>query len=196
MIAHLHGKLAFKQPPTLVMDVNGVGYEVEAPMSTFLQLPDVGEELTLITHMIVREDAQLLYGFVSEAERRLFRSLLKVSGVGARLALTILSGINVEGFVRCVQHEDSAALVRLPGVGKKTADRLIVEMRDRIERDAVVSAGPGGVVVDSPNQDAFNALLALGYKPGEVSRMLKRVDPAGLSTEDILRQVLQKAAAV
>ncbi len=197
MIGYLRGKLALKQPPFLVMDVQGVGYEVEAPMSTFYELPEVGRELTLLTHLVVREDSHALYGFATQEERRLFKSLLKVSGVGARMALGILSGISVEGFIRCVREEDTGTLTKVPGVGKKTADRLIVEMRDRIG-EAMLDKGtspPAGIGVSTPAGDAFSALVALGYKAQEVARMLKSVDTADKSTEDIIRSVLQQAAA-
>ena len=197
MIGYLRGKLMLKQPPQLVLEVGGVGYEVEAPMSTFYELPDVGSEMTLLTHLSVREDAHSLYGFAAHEERQLFRSLLKVSGVGARMALGILSGISVDGFVRCVQEEDSASLVRVPGVGKKTAERLIVEMRDRIGETVLERSGPvpGREKAASPSGEAFSALVALGYKSPEVARMLKSVDVDGKSTEEIIRSVLQQAAA-
>ena len=139
MIGYLHGKLAFKKPPHLLIDVGGVGYEIDAPMSTFYGLPSVGEQVALHTHLVVREDAHMLYGFGTEQERHLFRTLIKISGVGAKLGLTILSGISVEGFLRCVDEEDAGTLVQLPGVGKKTAARLIVEMRDRIKADELIS---------------------------------------------------------
>jgi len=195
MIGFLRGKLAAKQPPQLVIDVNGVGYEVEAPMSTFYDLPAIGEPLTLLTHLVVREDAQILYGFATEDERRLFRSLLRISGIGAKMALGILSGISVSGFVRCVQTEDTASLVKVPGIGKKTAERLIVEMRDRLgagpaggKAGALVASGPAAA-----SDEAFGALVALGYKPAEAIRLLKDVDTKGLSTEEIIRQALQGA---
>lgn len=197
MIGYLRGRLALKQPPQLVLEVGGVGYEVEAPMSTFYDLPDVGSELTILTHLSVREDSHNLYGFATHGERQLFRGLLKVSGVGARMALGILSGISVDGFIRCVQEEDSASLVKVPGVGKKTAERLIVEMRDRIG-EAVLERGgpaPGQEKAGSPSGEAFSALVALGYKSPEVTRMLKSVDVDGKSTEEIIRSVLQQAAA-
>jgi len=197
MIGFLRGTLAHKEPPLLLIDVNGVGYEVEAPMSTIFEMPDVGGEVRLRTHLAVREDQQTLYAFATEAERRLFRHLLKVSGVGGKLALTILSGISVEAFVRCVESEDKAALTRLPGVGRKTAERLIVDMRDRIEAggpgsltDAIAPAeGPG-----RPTDEAYNALISLGYKPAEARRMLEQADAAAATTEEILRMVLKSAA--
>lgn len=194
MIGYLRGSLALKQPPRLVLEVGGIGYEIEAPMSTFYELPGVGSELTLLTHLSVREDSHNLYGFATHQERHLFRGLLKVSGVGARMALGILSGISVEGFIRCVQEEDSASLVKVPGVGKKTAERLIVEMRDRIGETVLQRSGPalGGEKGSTPSGDAFSALVALGYKSPEVARMLKSVDVDGKSTEEIIRSVLQQ----
>ena len=197
MIGYLHGTLSHKQPPQLVLDVNGVGYELEAPMSTFYELPEVGSELRLLTHLAVREDAHTLYGFATEDERRLFRSLLKVSGVGARMALAILSGISVDGFVRCVQAEDSSALQRVPGIGKKTAQRLIVEMRDRIGDTAPTQAGSVTASTVRPGQavsEAFDALVALGYRGPEASRMLRDIETAGLPAEDIIRLALQSMA--
>jgi len=199
MIGSLRGVLAHKEPPFLLIDVNGVGYELEVPMSTVFRLPGLGSEVELRTHLVVRDDAHILFGFSTEAERRLFRSLLKVNGVGAKLALTILSGISVDGFAQCVRNEDKAMLVRLPGVGRKTAERLILDMRDRI--DAVQPAGLNGAAplsVDAgglPRTEAFNALASLGYKPGEAQKMLDAVNTDGQSTEDILRQVLRSVVS-
>lgn len=194
MIGFLRGQLIAKKPPQLLLEVGGVGYELEAPMSTFYALPDVGAELSLYTHLVVREDAHILYAFASRDERRLFRSLIKISGVGAKLALTILSGMSVEAFARCVDEEDPDTLVRLPGVGKKTAARLLVEMRDRI-RDAVPAGGQMTSTQPLSNAmaEAQDALVALGYKPREVSRLLKDIDSDGLNTEDLIRQALQGA---
>ncbi len=196
MIGFVRGRLAHKEPPWVVIDVGGVGYEIEAPMSTIFRLPDVGKDVQLCTHLVVREDAQTLFGFSTEEERSLFRNLIKVSGVGAKLALTILSGISVDGFRQCVLAEDKAALTRLPGIGRKTAERLILDMRDRIDGAALAT---GGVAVRpgepaSARADAFNALVSLGYKPGEVQKMLDKVDTDGVDTEDILRSVLRSAA--
>ena len=195
MIGFLRGRLAAKHPPQLVIDVNGVGYEVEAPLSTFYDLPAIGEPLTLLTHLVVREDAQILFGFATEDERRLFRSLLRISGIGAKMALGILSGISVSGFVRCVQTEDTASLVKVPGIGKKTAERLIVEMRDRLDGESTAGS-PGSLVPAGPAaaaDEAFGALVALGYKPAEATRLLKNIDPEGLATEEIIRRALQGA---
>ncbi|MGB5104591.1 MAG: Holliday junction branch migration protein RuvA [Steroidobacteraceae bacterium] len=198
MIGYLRGRLAAKHPPQLLLDVGGVGYEVEAPMSTFYGLPAVGAEVSLHTHLVVREDAHVLFGFGTERERSLFRELIKVSGVGPRIALGILSGASVEEFHRCVEAEDVASLVRIPGIGRKTAERLVIEMRDRLK----VLAGPallaGGQAATggsaSPQSEAFGALVALGYKPAEVTRLLGKVDPAVTSTEELIRHALRAAA--
>jgi holliday junction DNA helicase RuvA len=198
MIGFLRGRLAAKHPPSLVVDVAGVGYEVEAPMSTFYGLPPVGVEVQLHTHLVVREDAHVLFGFGTERERSLFRELIKVSGVGPRIALAILSGISVDDFHRCVETDDAATLVRVPGIGRKTAERLVIEMRDRLK----VLAGPltGGVPgapagsPASPQAEAFSALVALGYKPAEVTRLLQKVDPSASSTEEMIRHALRAAA--
>ncbi len=199
MIGRLNGKILQKHPPQLLIDVQGVGYEVDAPMSTFYQLPDVGSEVTLHTHMVVREDAQLLYGFASETERTLFRHLIKISGVGPKLALTILSGMGADAFVACVQDGDAAALVRMPGIGKKTAERLIIELRDKL-KDAQPQNESSSVLAvksanNSPISDAVSALIALGYKPQEASRMVRTVSTDGLNTEEIIRLSLQGAAS-
>ncbi len=193
MIGRLRGVLVEKQPPWLLLDVQGVGYEVEASMNTFYALPPPGAECTLYTHLVVREDAQLLYGFASAAERALFRRLIRVNGVGARLALTILSGMSVEDFGRCVQHNDAAALTRLPGVGKKTAERLIVELRDRLQRETSAGMPPAAAPEAAPDpvQDAVSALTALGYKPHEASRMVRAVAAEGLDSEALIRSALQ-----
>lgn len=200
MIGRLSGQLIQKQPPELLIDVNGVGYEVSAPMSTFYSLPELGQKVILHTHMVVREDAQLLYGFISESERGLFRILIKINGVGPKLALTILSGITSEDFIRCIHDNDAAALVRLPGIGKKTAERLIVELRDRLgdeSQSEATSSMPGlmqSPVVSSPISDAVSALIALGYKGNDASRMVRNINTEGLTTEDIIRQSLQGMA--
>jgi Holliday junction DNA helicase RuvA len=200
MIGRLRGTLAEKQPPLLLVDVGGVGYEVEAPMSTFYQLPAAGETVVLHTHLVVREDAHLLFGFASESERRLFRTLIKVNGVGAKLALTILSGISADEFARSVQENDTAALVRLPGVGKKTAERLIVEMRDRLadwDSGVILPGTAPAQAAAAPAQDetrdAISALISLGYKPPEASRLVSKVETEGLSSEEIIRAALKQA---
>jgi len=198
MIGRIHGKIIEKQPPQLLVDVQGVGYEIASPMSTFYQLPNLGEAVTLHTHMVVREDAQLLYGFASMNERGLFRTLIKINGVGPKLALTILSGMNANEFILCVQDNDAAALVRLPGVGKKTAERLIIELRDKLkDQDVGISNSANQVSTtpsNSPVADAVSALVALGYKAPEASKMVRAVDTDELQTEEIIRLSLQSAA--
>ncbi|MEX1082255.1 MAG: Holliday junction branch migration protein RuvA [Halofilum sp. (in: g-proteobacteria)] len=200
MIGRLTGILTEKQPPGLLVDVGGVGYELEAPLSTFYDLPETGAQVSLFTHLVVREDAHLLYGFAREAERRLFRVLLKVSGVGPRMALAILSGMTADEFARSVESDDTTALTRLPGIGKKTAQRLIVEMRDRLEQgDFAGALAPGASAPESASEgdsiaDATSALVALGYRPAEASRMVRPFASAGSSTEDLIRSALQAAA--
>ncbi|MBT8130958.1 MAG: Holliday junction branch migration protein RuvA [Gammaproteobacteria bacterium] len=194
MIGSLRGRLTLKQPPTLVLEVGGIGYEVQAPMSTFYQLPDLASELSLHTHLIVREDARELYGFATLNEKALFRSLIKISGVGGRMALSILSGMSADEFAACVQQKDVATLVRIPGVGKKTAERLIVEMKDRVSD---LGMGPATVPGGSPagaQHEAFSALVALGYRSPEVTKMLGDIETDGRSTEDIIRLALQTQA--
>jgi len=198
MIGFLRGKILLKQPPRLLIDVNGVGYEVDATMSTFYGLPEVGQQTQLYTHLAVSENSQTLYGFSSAAEKEMFRQLIKVSGIGSRSALTILSGISVQDFIYCVQNEDAATLVRLPGIGKKTAERLIIEMRDRINIDSVVSKPGEPISVErnssSPRQEATDALLALGYKLPEITRLIKTIsNDSTLSTEEIIRLALQSS---
>ncbi len=200
MIGHLRGRIAAKHPPQLLIDVGGVGYEVEAPMSTFYGLPAVGAEVSLHTHLVVREDAHVLFGFGTERERSLFRELIKVSGVGPRIALGILSGVSVDDFHRCVEASDAASLTRVPGIGRKTAERLIVEMRDRLNALAgppPTGKGPvgtGATAAASPQAEAFSALVALGYKPAEVTRLLQKADASAVTTEDLIRQALRAAA--
>ncbi len=191
MIGFLRGLVLRKQPPHLLIDVHGVGYEIEAPMSTFYNLPEAGIEITLFTHLVVREDAHVLFGFGSEAERRFFRSLIRVNGVGPKLALTILSGISVDGFVRCVRENDTAALTRLPGIGKKTAERLVVEMRDRL--DDAAAPGTAAGTTAHPRDEALSALVSLGYKPQEATHMLQAIKETGLSSEELIRRALQGA---
>lgn len=196
MIGFLKGRLAVKQPPMLLVDVNGVGYELEAPMSTFYGLPSTGEPVALFTHLVVREDAHVLYGFGTDGERRLFRALLKVSGVGPKIALGILSGASVEDFVRTIEAEDVAMLTRIPGVGRKTAERVIIEMRDSVQKFAAPPSGgvhTAAAVGAAPQSEAFSALIALGYKPPEVVRLLKSADEPGLSTTEIIRRALKSA---
>jgi len=197
MIGRLRGLLAWKQPPYLMIDANGVGYELEASLTTFQTLPEIGAEVTLLTHLAVREDAHTLYGFASPAERSLFRNLIRVTGIGPRLALLILSGMTVELFGRCVRENDTASLTRLPGIGKKTAERLIIELRDRIGElglDPTAIVLPGGRAVApaiNPVDDAISALVALGYKLPEASRMVQSLETDGLASEAIIRLALQ-----
>ena len=194
MIGSLRGKLTAKQAPQIIIECEGVGYEVETPMSTFLDLPALGETLFLYTHLLVREDAQILYGFASEQERTFFRTLLKISGVGAKMGLAILSAMSVTDFQHCVEYEDTASLVKIPGVGKKTADRLIIEMRDKIDTSAVAPGARKVSVAASPRSEAVDALIALGYKASEVNKLIATMDVNDQSAEDIIRQALKQAA--
>jgi len=198
MISRLRGKLIEKRPPWVVIDCSGVGYELEVPMTTALSLPELNTEITLLAHFIVREDAQLLFGFGSEAERKLFRSLIKVSGIGAKVALAILSGIEAQEFARCVHDSDTARLTALPGIGKKTAERLIVEMRDRVGdwsamEPAVATMTRGSSQAEAVS-DAISGLIALGYKPPEASRLVLELDANEKSSEEIIRDVLKRLA--
>ncbi len=199
MIGWLSGRLRAKHPPLLLLEVNGVGYEIEAPMTTFYDLPGIGKEVSLFTHQVVREDAQQLFGFAGETERDLFRQLIRVNGVGPKLALAILSGMDAEQFGRCVVDGDRSSLLRLPGVGKKTAERLLMEMRDRLDSPgqlAPMSAGSaimGFAPVDDPESEAVSALVALGYKPAEAAQRVKAVARDGMACEDLIRSALQSA---
>lgn len=192
MIGRLRGRLVEKRPPFLLLDVGGVGYELEAPMTTFYKLPDVDDEILLYTHLLVREDAQLLYGFFTERERRLFRSLIRVSGIGARIALAILSGLDADEFAACIEAGDTGRLTSVPGIGKKTAERLIVEMRDRLGdwQGLARARAPAGTPADAV-ADAVSALIALGYKPQEASRYVNALDTSGLASEEIIREALK-----
>lgn len=193
MIGRLKGILVHKSPPNLMVDVGGVGYELSAPMSTFYDLPEVGREVVLSTHYAVKEDGVALYGFLTEAERRLFREVQKVTGVGAKIALAVLSGASVDEFARLVQAGDVTALTRIPGIGKKTAERMVVELRDRaadFAGGAAVLAGPGAGVPADPAAEASVALQQLGYKPAEVQKMLRQAAP-GDSAEEIIRKALR-----
>lgn len=195
MIGRLKGILAAKQPPWLVVDVGGVGYEIEAPMSTVFDLPEVGREVALFTHYAAKEDTVALYGFLREAERTLFRTLQKVSGIGAKTALAVLSGASVDEFARLVQTGDIAALTRIPGIGKKTAERIVVELRDRVDGIALASVGAGnaGAGPKDPVAEASVALQQLGYKPVEVARLVKDAAAAGDDAEAIIRKALKAA---
>lgn len=198
MIGRLRGTLVEKHPPHLILDVGGIGYELEVPMSTLYRLPTVGEPLTLHTHLVVREDAQLLYGFFEKRERELFRELIRLNGVGPKLALALMSGLDVDELVRCVQAQDTSALVKVPGVGKKTAERLLVELKDRFKTwetlpgmAALVIEPRPGPAVSSAESDALSALISLGYKPQEASRAVSAVLEDGLSSEELIRRALK-----
>ncbi|PRB83871.1 Holliday junction branch migration protein RuvA [Pseudomonas sp. MYb185] len=197
MIGRLTGILLEKQPPQILLDVGGVGYEVEAPMSTFYRLPALGEKTTLHTHLVVREDAQLLYAFAEKRDRTLFRELIRLNGVGPKLALALMSGLEVDELIAAVQAQDTSALVRVPGVGKKTAERLLVELKDKFKAweslpgaAVPLASGPaaGGV---SHTADAVSALIALGYKPQEASRAVSAIKEEGLSSEELIRRALK-----
>ncbi|MBA1277479.1 MULTISPECIES: Holliday junction branch migration protein RuvA [Pseudomonadaceae] len=198
MIGRLRGTLAEKQPPHLILDVNGVGYEVEVPMTTLYRLPAVGEPVTLHIHLVVREDAQLLYGFAEKRDRELFRELIRLNGVGPKLALALMSGLEVDELVRCVQAQDTSALVKIPGVGKKTAERLLVELKDRFKAwESMPSIAPlvveprSNMAVSSAENDAVSALISLGFKPQEASRAVSAVQEDDLSSEDLIRRALK-----
>lgn len=199
MIGMLRGKLIYRQAPDLMLDVNGVGYELQASMTTFYDLPELGHEVTLHTHFVVREDAQILYAFSSTAERGLFRTLLKVNGVGPKMALAIVSGMTVDEFAERVKAGDAIGLTRLPGVGKKTAERLIIEMRDRLPKSDGSESGEKlvkpdqSLVKSNPEEEAVNALLALGYKPTEASRMVSRQTNQDLPVEVMIRNALKES---
>lgn len=204
MIGQLRGTLIAKQPPELLIDVNGIGYEVQMPMTCFYEVPDVGETVTVITHFVVREDAQLLYGFNTFAERTLFRQLIKAQGVGPKLALTIMSGMTATQFVRAVTHDDVTSLVKLPGVGRKTAERLVVEMRDRLSKWGTDTPATDAAPIDfgsnsptihasSPREDALSALLGLGYKPAQAEKAVNAAYKGNESapSEELIRAALR-----
>jgi Holliday junction DNA helicase RuvA len=190
VIGRLRGRLVRKSPPALIVDVGGVGYELEAPMSTFYRLPELGSEVELHTHLVVREDAHLLYGFATEEERRLFRDLLRVTGIGPKIGLALLSGIDVPTFLACVEAQDVDALVRIPGIGRKTAERLVVEMRDRLAKEVEVHPVPAAPALEDAAADAVAALVALGYRPHEAGRAVRDCAP-GLRREELIRQALR-----
>lgn len=201
MIGRLTGIIISKQAPDLLLEVNGVGYELQAPLTTFLHLPQVGEKASLPTHLSVREDAHVLYGFSDEAQKALFRSLIKTNGVGPKLALGILSGMNANEFVRCVSEQNVTALTKLPGVGKKTAERLIIEMQDRLKQeitqlDIQAESSSDAKPVASKNQvlqEAEQALIALGYRPQEAAKMVNKVDSSLDNTEEVIRLALKQS---
>ncbi|EGV19594.1 Holliday junction branch migration protein RuvA [Thiocapsa marina] len=200
MIGRLQGRILAKHPPQLLLDVGGVGYEIEAPMSTFYDLPAVGETVTLVTHLAVREDAWSLYGFGREQERALFRRLLKVTGVGAKMALAILSSMDAARFAQCIEHEDLDALVRVPGIGRKTAQRLVMELRDSL--DVIPGSAPHLTETRSGSADpreqaladAVSALVALGYRPVDATRMTRAADDGNGGAEEIIRSALRSAS--
>lgn len=195
MIGSLRGRLAAKHAPHIVLECSGVGYEVETPMSTFLDLPETGAELFLHTHLLVREDAQILYGFATDEERSLFRTLLKVNRVGAKMALGVLSAMTASDFRRCVEYEDATTLSKVPGIGRKTAERLIMEMRDKVGHVGAASLPGQPVSVEaSARTEAFDALVALGYRANEVNKLLGKLDIEDHSAEDIIRKALKQAA--
>jgi Holliday junction DNA helicase RuvA len=204
MIGRLRGIIVEKQAPDLLIEVGGVGYEVQLPLTSFYSLPAVGLEATIYTHFVVREDAQLLYGFVHPTERSLFRQLIKANGIGPKMALTILSGLTASQFVRCVQHDDISTLVKLPGVGKKTAERLLVEMRDRLKDWGLSIATPvtdhlvlgddeveSFELKESPQADATSALVSLGYSQAQAALAVKKVYHAGLTSEQLIKAALK-----
>lgn len=204
MIGYLRGTLLEKQPPHVLLDVNGVGYELEVPMTTLFQLPLLGEPLTLHVHLVVREDAQLLYGFYEKRDRSLFRELIRLNGVGPKLALALMSGMSVDELIQCVNAEDTSRLMKVPGVGKKTAERLLVELKDRFKNwESTPLAGqanmePAGLSIvsdaQSAEKDAVSALISLGFKPAEASRAVSAVFAEELSSEELIRRALKGMA--
>lgn len=192
MITHITGKLITKKPPIVVIDVNGIGYEIHAPLSTFYQLPEPENNIHLLTHLSIREDAHILFGFYTEQERKLFRALIKVNGVGPKLALTILSGIETDAFVQCIQTQDESRLTHIPGIGKKTAERLIIEMKDVLSQwETAISRD----VLSDPNQimqEAIAALTALGYKPTDAKQAITKIHDPAHSSEQLIRAALQR----
>ncbi|MBL1142289.1 MAG: Holliday junction branch migration protein RuvA [Proteobacteria bacterium] len=196
MIGFLRGIIIKKQPPLLLLDVQGVGYEIEAPMTTFYALPEVKNEVEIYTHLVVRDDAHLLFGFATEDERHLFRTLIKVNGVGAKMGLTILSGIEADEFASCVKNNDTDRLVKLPGVGKKTAERLIIEMRDRLDDLAtttVTRSKDKSNISNDPVNEAVSALIGLGYKPQEASKFVLAVANDDMTSEELIREALKNS---
>lgn len=203
MIGRLRGIILEKQPPLVLLEAGGVGYEVHMPMTCFYELPEAGLEAIVFTHFVVREDAQLLFGFNNKQERTLFRELIKVNGVGPKLALAILSGMSAQQFVNAVEREEPAALIKLPGIGKKTAERLVVEMKDRFKglhgdlftpaADLVLTSPGSATLADDAEQEAVAALVALGYKPQEASRMVSKIARPDANSETLIREALRAA---
>ncbi len=204
MIAHLQGIIVEKTPPNIVLDVNGLGYEIQLPMTSFYQLPEVNEKAILFIHFVVREDAHLLFGFIDRIERNLFRILIKANGVGPKLACTILSGMSAQQFVLAVMQEDITALVKMPGVGKKTAERLVVELKDKLSEletmpsmdmpvsQAIASGTDSPIVpVASAKDEAISALLALGYKKAQAEKAVSKLNTEDLSSEQLIREALK-----
>ena len=195
MIARITGEIILKRPPLLIVDVSGIGYELQAPMSTFYKLPEVGQQTTVLTHFIVREDSQSLYAFLSEYDRRLFRELLKVSGIGAKIALVILSGMDAAAFKEYILDKNVEALTRIPGIGQKTAERLIVEMKNRFDDEfwRQLETSDDGSRADSGNQatEAVQALITLGYKASDAKRLIKRISADCADTEEMIRRALK-----
>ena len=191
MIGSLIGLIKEKTPSSILLEVNGIGYEIAVPLSTSFQLPNVGESAYLLTHLVVREDQHSLFGFATDEERKLFRALIKISGVGAKLAITILSGTNVNGFIQSVVNEDIDALVHLPGIGKKTAERLVVEMKDKVSE---ISSDENSLSQNNENSavaEAMNALVNLGYKTKDAKTILDKIESEGLTVEELIRQALK-----
>ena len=193
MIGRIAGVLLDKAPPQIIVDVQGVGYEIEVPMSTFYVLPASGERVSLFTHLVVREDAQLLYGFASETERRVFRQLIRISGIGARTALALLSGMSVTELVGAVSRQEAARLIKVPGIGRKTAERLLLELKDKLAADAAIAQGAAAGTPRSVSDDVVHALIALGYSEKEASQAVKQL-PEGLTLSDGIRQALRMLA--
>lgn len=190
MIGRIQGLLVQKNPPRILVDCHGVGYEIDVPMSTLYQLPENGQQVTLLTHFVVREDAQLLFGFATESEREAFKTLIKISGVGARTALAILSGMSVSDIAQAVALQDSARLTTVPGIGKKTAERLLLELKGKFGVDATSSSGPSGISSNSNASEILQALLALGYSDKEAVLALKNI-PTDTSVSDGIRMALK-----
>ncbi|MCW8091481.1 Holliday junction branch migration protein RuvA [Alteromonas sp. ASW11-130] len=205
MIGRIHGTLLEKQPPNVLIDVGGVGYEIQMPMTSFYQLPEVDQQVTVFTHFVVREDAQLLFGFADKVERGLFRELIKANGVGPKLGLAILSGMSASQFLQCVQQGDVSGLTRLPGIGKKTAERLVVELKDRLadfgktqsislpDIDARLTNETATISLNNVREEAQSALIALGYKPAQASKMVSGAYSEGMASEEVIREALKAA---
>lgn len=200
MIGRLHGKILEKSPPEVVLDVNGVGYEVLLPMTSFYNLPSLNEEVTIFTHLVVREDAHLLFGFAQKQDRTLFRELIKTNGVGPKLALAILSAMSVSQFATAIEQEELAKLTKIPGVGKKTAERLLVELKGKFkgvsQNDFFIEQSSDHIVAqtaNSPADEACDALIALGYKPNDAEKMIKKINKAGATAEQLIREALKNS---